>query len=194
MCDIINELRQILKDRVPTRISTEGKDIRHASVLIPFFKNSGECYLLFTKRTDLVEHHKGQISFPGGAVDPEDDSYLSTALRETYEEIGIRGEDVEILGPIDDTIALVSSFLIHPFVGVIPFPYSFKLNHHEVESLIEVPLRVLIEQERQKMVSSFEFEGKSYQTPLYEYNGEVIWGATARIVQNLFEILRVLQK
>jgi len=189
MGDIFHQLRNKLKVRTPSRVQYRNGSLRHASVLIPFFRNSDDYYLLFTKRTDSVEHHKGQISFPGGAVDMNDDSYLSTALREAEEEIGLREKDVEVLGQIDVTIALVSGFVIHPFVGIIPYPYEFKINSHEVERLIEVPLRQIVAQEKEKRSTYFEFGGKVYQTPAYEYKGEVIWGATARIVQNLLEII-----
>ena len=89
-------------------------------------------------------HHKGQISFPGGACEPEDTGLLATALRETEEEIGVPLETVEVLGALDD-FPTITSFVVTPFVGVIPYPFAYVLNEDEVDSVIEVPISFLLD-------------------------------------------------
>lgn len=185
---MVRTIKEILEGREPKRINAATGQYRYASVLIPLLDEGGCCRVLFTKRTQTVEHHKGQISFPGGAVEPGDSSNLQTALRETYEEIGVLKEDVEVLGRIDDTVTMASNFIIQPFVGFIPHPYEFVLNPAEVERLLSVPLEYLLNSGSKPREKLIEFEGKDYWTLTYEYDGEVIWGATARVVQNFMEV------
>ena len=180
--DLPQAIKQILSARTPKRIPDEKCLYKHAGVLVPIFRQGGDYMILFTKRTNNLEHHKGQISFPGGSVDEEDNSVRDTALREAREEIGLLKEDVEILGRIDDTMTVVSDFIVHPFVGLIPYPYDFTINTDEVARLIKVPLKAF-HPENSGKGASFEFEGKNYRTPTYEYDGDVIWGATARIME-----------
>ncbi len=182
-------IKEILSRRQPELIDDPGGSYLHAGVLIPLFKKDGEYRVIFTKRSSMVAHHKGQISFPGGAVDPEDHSPVETALREAYEEIGLRKDDVEILGRIDDTLTLVSSFLVHPVVGLVPYPYRFALSEQEVERLIIVPLRVFHPSYAKPSAGVVDYEGITYRSIVYEYNGDVIWGATARIMQNFMDIV-----
>ena len=181
-------IKQILSARTPKRIPDEKCLYKHAGVLVPIFRQGGDYMILFTKRTNNLEHHKGQISFPGGSVDEEDNSVRDTALREAREEIGLLKEDVEILGRIDDTMTVVSDFIVHPFVGLIPYPYDFTINTDEVARLIKVPLKAF-HPENSGKGASFEFEDKTYRTPTYEYDGDVIWGATARIMEIFVNII-----
>src|SRR4030042_4483868 len=120
---IIEKIRDSLNSREVKTIDNPDSRYVHSSVLIPLFSKDGQYNVIFTKRTSRVEHHKGQISFPGGAVDKEDGSLEETAYREAYEEIGLLKKDVELLGRIDDELAVVSNFIIHPFVGIVPWPY-----------------------------------------------------------------------
>ena len=182
-------IKETLSIRTPKRIRDEQCLYKHAGVLVPLLEDRGDYLILFTKRTDKVEHHKGQISFPGGAVGEEDNSVKETVLREAHEEIGLREEDVDILGRIDDTLTVVSNFVVHPFVGLIPYPYDFTINAGEVDRLIKVPLTVFHPGNPMSKGTSFEFEGKSYRTPTYEYDSEVIWGATARIMESFMNII-----
>lgn len=185
----IELIRDKLGSRSIDRINDGELSFKHAGVLIPLLVENGELKILFTKRTDVVEHHKGQISFPGGSVDEEDASIEETALREAHEEIGLQREDVEILGRTDDTLTLVSSFIIYPFVGLIPYPYDFIINTAEVERLIIAPLEAFGQGKSGTRGYGFEFEGGVYDTPTYPYDGEVIWGATARIIENFMDII-----
>jgi 8-oxo-dGTP pyrophosphatase MutT (NUDIX family) len=182
-------IRRILLSRSPRRIDAGRNSLNHAGVLIPLLKREGNMVVLFTRRTNSVEHHKGQISFPGGAVDKEDSSFQETALRETREEIGVSREFIDILGPVDDALTLVSNFLIHPYVGFMRSGYTFSVNPAEVERVLEVPLSVFRHRYAKVNNYTFEHEGKSFQAPGYEYEGNVIWGATARIMDNFMCIL-----
>ena len=182
-------IRDVLNSRTPRMIKDKQPLRRHAAVLVPLFKVHDQYRVLFTKRTNRVEEHKGQISFPGGAVEEGDESFQDTALREAYEEIGLLRKDVAILGQTDDTLTLASNFVIHPFVGLIPHPYCFKVNDHEVKRLIEFPFDVFIAENPADKMGDVKYDGCVYQSVLFQYNGEVIWGATAKIMENLIEIL-----
>ncbi len=187
--DIVRTIKGLLTDRKHKRIENSSSHYVHAAVLIPLLEEEGTSKILFTKRTHKVEHHKGQISFPGGSVDEGDVSFEDTALREAHEEIGLRREDVEILGRIDDTMTLVSSFVVHPFVGFVAEPYDFVVSEAEVKRIIKVPLYIFHPENTQYQRDSVEYEGMIYRAIAYEYNGDVIWGATARMMENFMSIL-----
>ena len=159
-----------------------------SAVLIAIFEKNGEDHILFTKRTETVEHHKGQISFPGGRRDIEDETLLQTALRESYEEVGIRPEDVEVLGDLDDEKTHVSNYVISPYVGFIPYPYPFRASPDEVEGLLEIPISALIDRAnfREEIQRSGE---KRYRAYFYYYGDDVIWGATSRILKRFFNLV-----
>jgi 8-oxo-dGTP pyrophosphatase MutT (NUDIX family) len=141
------------------------------------------------KRTETVEQHKGQISFPGGGVEAVDASPEETALREAEEEIGLRREDVEILGRLDDAMTLTSNYIVHPFVGLVPSRYAFTLNQAEVARLIRVPLEIFHPANLGARRSEVHYRGASYATEGYAYDGDVIWGATARIMENFMTLV-----
>ena len=188
--DITDRIRASLRHREPGIIDNSGAMYVHSSVLIPLFRDNGQYNVIFTKRTTRVEHHKGQISFPGGAVDEEDQSFEETAIREAREEIGLLREDVEVLGRIDDQLAAVSNFIIHPFVGRVPWPYDFQINRTEVDSIIIVPLYVFIDEAAGHIRDFVVVDNFPYHGTNYRYEGNVIWGATARIMENLIGILK----
>jgi len=182
-------LKAFLTNREPKRIASGNASYREASVLVPLFRKDGRFWLLFTQRTSTVEYHKGEVSFPGGTVDLDDDSWQQTAVRETFEEIGVREEDIEILGQLDDMNTLTSQFIIHPFVGMIPFPYSFHISRREVERLIEVPLQFFLNPSQPRPYS-IEYEGERIEMPAFIYGDAVIWGATERILENFIDLIR----
>jgi len=165
----------------------EDERLKRAAVLIPLFKKDGEYHVLFTRRTEEVEHHKGQISFPGGRQDRKDKDSLTTALREAREEMGIQKKDVRILGELDD-ICTVSDFCVSPFVALIPHPYPFRVNSHEIEEVIEVPLSALLDK-RIFSQEAQERNGEPLQVYFYRYKNHTIWGATAKILKQLLDLL-----
>ena len=181
----VDEIRNILNRR--ERKVIEHPSFPRAAVLLPLYEKDGGCHLLFTKRTYHVKHHKGEISFPGGMFDKEDADLERTALREASEEIGLRERDAQILGALDD-IVTVTEFIVTPFVGVVPYPYPFKLSPVEIAELIEVPLatlldpscfgeREILQNDRKRMVEA------------YQYNDHNIWGATARILKQFLDLI-----
>jgi len=134
------DLKALLSQREPKRIENNIDRYTHASVLLSLFLKDDSYWLLLMRRSNGVEYHKGEVSFPGGVVDERDHNFESTAKRETFEEIGVREEDIEMLGQLDDMTTITSRFIVHPFVGILPFPYEYKINKGEVDYLIEVPL------------------------------------------------------
>ncbi len=180
-------IRSILSQREKRRII--DLDAVPSAVLVPIFEKDGEDHILFTKRTDTVEHHKGQISFPGGKRNIEDETLLHTALRESFEEVGIRPEDVDVLGDLDDEKTYVSNYIVSPYVGVIPYPYDFKTSPDEVQGLLEVPVSVLLDKNnlREEIETSGE---KRYRAYYYYYGEDIIWGATSRILKRFFDLIK----
>ena len=165
-----------------------GGSFRPSAVLVPIYEKDGEYYIVLTKRTQNLMHHKGQISFPGGAYDKEDSDLAATALREAFEEIGVRADDVEILGNLDDQSTYTSKFIITPFVGAIPYPYKFKVSGREVEELIEAPVSVLLDPSAYSPETRDD-EGKSYPWGNYCYGKHRITGITARILKQLLDLV-----
>jgi 8-oxo-dGTP pyrophosphatase MutT (NUDIX family) len=179
-------LRQILSRR--ERKSVEDQGLTPAAVLVPLYFKSGQWYLLFTKRTQRVNEHKGEISFPGGVRHEETEPLEQTALRESFEEIGLKAEDVEILGELDQVMTLTTNYAISPFVACIPYPYEFKLNPEEVEEIVEVPLSAL--RDRVNFREEYRFrQGKVFPVYFYHYREQIIWGATARILKQFLELV-----
>jgi 8-oxo-dGTP pyrophosphatase MutT (NUDIX family) len=149
-------------------------------VLVPVYNNEGKCYIIFTQRTNNVKEHKGQISFPGGARQ-DGESLLDTALRESWEEIGLAPADVEILGELDDTLTVASNYIVTPFVGIIPWPHNLKADGWETDEIIEVPVSALSDKSSREDKNEV-IEGKPVTSYFYHYGDRVIWGATARIL------------
>jgi 8-oxo-dGTP pyrophosphatase MutT (NUDIX family) len=184
--NLLQQIRDFLADYRPQRLSQDRAT--PAGVLLLLYEREGEPYIVLTRRTEGVEHHKGETSFPGGAFDSEDGDLLTTALRETEEEIGVRREDVEVLGRLDDIVTL-TGFLVSPFVGVLRrWPYPFVANVEEVAELVEVPLRHLMD-ERNLERGTRRFGDRWWPVLSYNYGDHRIWGATARIFKAFFDNL-----
>jgi len=178
-------IRRILAENPKKTISDPS--LTPAGVLLLLYPKDGEYCVLLNKRTDQVEHHKGEISFPGGSKDTTDATLLDTALRETYEEMGIRPEDVEVLGQVDDT-PTSTNFLITTTVGTIPYPYNFNPSELEVAEVLEVPLPALMDGETRRDEVRIVDDDLDY-APSYVYQGHLIFGATARVLSRFLELL-----
>jgi 8-oxo-dGTP pyrophosphatase MutT (NUDIX family) len=161
---------------------------KKAAVLVPLFRSNDEWNLLLTHRTQFVETHKDQVSFPGGAEEPNDVDPEETALRETLEEIGVGKEKVDILGRMGEL--LTPGYRVTPIVGVIQWPVALTISSAEVSRAFSVPYDWLADQQN--------WDEKPYPQPngghspvifYHEYDGERIWGITARIIRDLVQIL-----
>jgi 8-oxo-dGTP pyrophosphatase MutT (NUDIX family) len=180
-------LRKLLEHREKQRIVENGRI--SSAVLVPLYFWEGQYHIIFIRRTETVKAHKGQISFPGGMCEKEDKSLVDTALRESHEEIGLRAEDVEILGELDDEITTTSNYIVSPFVGFIPWPYRFIENKDEVDEILKAPLAALLDNDCFKPDTEI-LDGKEVGSYAYHYRGNVIWGATARILYKLLNLIR----
>jgi 8-oxo-dGTP pyrophosphatase MutT (NUDIX family) len=184
--EMSESIKKALSGRRRRIIST--KRLTRAAVLLPLFQKEGRYHVLFTKRTERVKHHKGEISFPGGVVDEGDEDIEATALRETFEEIGLQRNNAEILGKLDDAVTISSAYLITPIVAEIVCPYPFSINEDEIEELIEIPLEAFLEEDRW-INETYANGGKKILSYRFEYKGRIIWGATARIIRQFLDIL-----
>jgi len=160
---------------------------KNAAVIIPLFFKNQEPHILFTKRTDKVEHHKGQISFPGGMEDKSDNDLLETALRETWEEMGIKSKDITILGRTDNLLTN-TNFMVTPYVGHFPYPYPYNINEDEISSILEVPLRHLLNPDIFK-IDKWKRNDVLWDIHFYDFDGENIWGVTGFLLSNFLSIV-----
>jgi 8-oxo-dGTP pyrophosphatase MutT (NUDIX family) len=160
--------------------------LKCAAVLIPLVWHDEEWHLLFTRRTDIVESHKGQVSFPGGACDEGETTPEQTALREAEEEIGIFPHDVRVLGRLSNLIT-ITYFRVTPVVGVVRWPVVFRVGAHEVARVFTIPLAWLANSTNRWQ---FEMPGRTRSLIAYHpYDGELLWGATARMTVDFLSVL-----
>ncbi len=154
-------------------------------MLVPLFLDAQRRpHAVFTRRRADLRRHGGEISFPGGRRDPDDIDLRATALREAEEEIGLPRADVRVLGELAPTSTFVTGYLIHPFVGLIPAARSWQLSPAEVDEVLELPLDALRAGRRR---TRMERRGIEFETDAYIVGEHLIWGATARIVENLLQ-------
>ena len=166
--------------------SNDETNLKCAAVLVPLVWQDNEWHLLYTRRTDTVESHKGQVSFPGGACDDGETTPEQTALREADEEIGIDPNDVTVLGRLSDMIT-ITYFQVTPVVGVVKWPTVFRVGEDEVARVFTIPLGWLANPSNR-----WQFERPETKRGLiayHPYDGELLWGATARMTVDFLEVL-----
>ena len=182
----LNKLSTRLNVRERTTIDSDGRPT--AGVLITLYGPAPDYMILYTVRTHKVEHHKGEISFPGGGREPGDKSIIDTALRESWEEVGIDMTQVETLGLMDDTTT-ISNFVITPVVGRIKiFPYNFKPFHEEVDQILEVPLSHLTNPANHVSDPRTQ-HSRTDRGPSYRFGDHIIFGATAKMTTEFLGVL-----
>jgi 8-oxo-dGTP pyrophosphatase MutT (NUDIX family) len=189
--DLLNQIKQKIPPiqiQAEPAVSTNGK--KAAAVLLPLTVHRDELVMLYTHRSNSIRRHRGQVSFPGGMEEAADRSYMDTALRETYEEIGIQPQQVEVFGRLPSLIS-TSGYPIHPYVGYIHEMNGLRKNIEEVEKIFCIPLSWLLVEEN---LSQEDYRGSSGEVhkvwTFREYEGEKVWGLTAEITRRFIEKLK----
>jgi 8-oxo-dGTP pyrophosphatase MutT (NUDIX family) len=173
----------------PAKPMTRG-DLRSAAVLVPMFMRDNHPWLLFTRRTEHLKNHGGEISFPGGGAEDQDLDFWQTALRETEEEVGIRTIDVDRLGQLDDFYS-VYGYRVKVCVGSYPGEYPYRIDSNEIAELIELPLMRLCDPEIYHQ-EDWEHKGRMHPVDFYQLDEHMIWGMTAAILKQLLVRLEPL--
>jgi len=172
-----------------TPLETDVPDRIPSAVLVPLLKKEERLHLLFMRKVEDGSLHGGQVSFPGGAYEEEDEDLLTTALRETQEELGIPPSLWDILGRLDPVKTRGTPFVIHPFVAYLKKEVHFIPNPKEVALIFTVPLDYILES-HPFQTQKLQWKGKDYTTFIIHYQSEIIWGATARILDRLCSIIK----
>jgi len=180
--DLEGRLRRALDER-PARTGDLPPG-RAAAVLLMLFEREGEPWLVFTKRTQHVQHHKGEISFPGGARDDDDHDIERTAVRETVEELGIDEADINVVGRLDEIPTFVTGYNVMPFVAVVPEQHSYRPSDAEIEEVIELPVGELARIGRRDVIVR---RGFPIETNVFETRGHFIWGLTGAILRQFLD-------
>ncbi len=167
------------------RVAIDRGELRAAAVLVPLFEKEGEGHVLLTRRAETMNHHRGEIAFPGGVRHGADADLLATALRETHEEVGIAPSDVTVLGRLDDIVS-VHGYHVTPFVGVFPHPYPLRADAREIARILEVPLSVLADPARCRQ-EDWRHRGREYPVWFYTVGDDEIWGLTAAVLRQFLQ-------
>ncbi len=191
-----DEIRQRLHAQAGTTYDVPPEMLsqmaREAAVLVPFLRVDESWHILYIRRAHCKsDRHSGQVAFAGGKRDATDDSLLHTALRETEEEVGVAAVDIEVLGHINHHHT-VSHFQVRPYVGIIPWPYELTLDEIEVARAFTIPLNWLAQESNYRIEARHHPESKRPWPVVYYdlYDGEMLWGATARMTLSLIDVLR----
>jgi 8-oxo-dGTP pyrophosphatase MutT (NUDIX family) len=184
----IERLSLALKDVEPAPREALANNRNAAAVLVPLFERSREIQVVYIRRSDHVESHRGQVAFPGGRVDPKDRTLLDAALREAHEEVGIPPREVRVLGGFAAAQTTTTGIIVAPFVGVIPSTLPLTPDPHEVAEIFDVPLSALRDPACR---GDYEWSqnGTVRKFPAIRYGGQTIWGLTLRITEHLLDVL-----
>ena len=170
----------------------ERWDLDDASVLIPLAEHDGEFYVVFTHRSAELDNHSGEVSFPGGRPEPEDNTLVETALREAYEEVALHPSDVEVFGALTE-MPTVTGFRILALAGEYPHPYELVASPDEIQSIFEAPLSALADPSIHR-IEQREFGGTVYPVHYFNYEDNLIWGATGHLLYEFLEYLDLVDE
>jgi 8-oxo-dGTP pyrophosphatase MutT (NUDIX family) len=181
--DVAQRLRSVLLDPVEAAaLDVHGRI--DSAVLVPLYLDENHLHAVFTRRRDDLRRHAGEISFPGGRQDDDEDDLRATALREAEEEIGLAPDAVELVGALQPTPTIATDYAVYPFVGLIEPGHAWRPSAAEVAAVLEFPLgRLRAGFGRRRLTR----RGVPFRTDVYEVDDQLIWGATARILADLLE-------
>jgi 8-oxo-dGTP pyrophosphatase MutT (NUDIX family) len=172
-----------------------SEDAKKACVMLLLFKKEGDWHTALMQRPESSYPHSKQISFPGGGLEAIDASLEAGALRETEEEFGIPSRNIETIGRLTDLYIPVSGYLVHPFVGYLEEAPTYIPDPNEVSEIIEVRIADLLNPELRKMTNMEIFGGHTLKdTPYYDLNNKVVWGATAMMLSEFVDVLETLEE
>ena len=177
-------IKRALESHPRRTVDVPGR--RQAGVLILLFERDGEPWVVLTERTHLVSLHKGEISFPGGARDAEDEDLWATAVRETVEELGVDPNTLQQLGAMDDYPTFSSGYIVSPFVAAVEPPEEWTASEAEIAQVIEIPLRRLLDVGRMEV---WERDGIRFPMHIFDVDEHRIWGVTAFILRRFLDIV-----
>jgi 8-oxo-dGTP pyrophosphatase MutT (NUDIX family) len=188
MGSIRDDLRSVLLP-AEEALGLEVGGATNAAVLVPLYVENGELHSVLTRRHSDLRRHAGEISFPGGRAEQGEHDLRTTALRETEEEIGLPAAAVELIGALQPTPTMVTGYAIYPFVGMIEPGHVWTVSADEVAEVIELPLRALLAgYDRRRLIR----RGVPFRTDTYVVGEHLVWGATARILAELFDRIEPL--
>lgn len=183
----VEQIASRLQATPPRSLNLPGLQLRASAVLVPLVARDAGLHLVVTRRLETLRAHAGQYAFPGGAADPEDPTPVHTALRETEEELGIPRAEVRVLGMLDE-LPTITGYRIVPVVGLLPPGVGLRPSPDEIAEVVEVPLSFLLGEPCTR-TERWTLAGAARDVFLYDYQGHVIWGATARILKNFLELV-----
>ncbi len=186
----VEALRSALNACTPSMEAMDGA--WPAGVLVPLRYHGGCWHVVLQVRSYQVGQHKGEVAFPGGRLDSDDEDLLACALRETWEEMGIRPEHVQVVGQLN-AVATRTNFAVCPVVGVVPHPYQFTPNPREVAEVVELPLDSLLDGSAVRHEARLQPDGSLLRRPSYAVGSYFIFGATAWILEQLLDLVRAVR-
>lgn len=171
--------------------SGDLKKLRQAAVIIPMLESDGHWHVLLTQRSQELVEHRGQVAYPGGAREHQDENLQVTALREMYEEVGVNPRDVTVFGHLGD-MPIITGYMVRLFVGQIPWPYDLEINYNEVESAFIVPLKWLADPDH-RTIQYRSYAGREIPVIFFDhFEGYQLWGASAEMTLALLSALNLI--
>ncbi|MEX0812179.1 MAG: CoA pyrophosphatase [Chitinophagales bacterium] len=177
----------------PSQYAHYSKNAREGAVLIGFFEKAGRIHTVLIERSKYEGVHSGQMAFPGGKKDDTDKDLEHTALRETREEVGFQEEKVKLVGKLTELYIPPSNFLVTPFIGILRPPYEFVRDPFEVAQIHTTPIEVFLEEKNRGFKKITVAGGLEINSPYFDLEGKVIWGATAMMIAELVEVLKQIK-